>query len=174
MAGADLADAKKRKQRKKRRQRKKRCGMKFFREDIWQDGEYTYEAAYGFVPNLHFYLHEDDGSERSETTGAAYSDSQCSDSSAAAPNQTETAGASRPFMRVVPGGGYCMVVPPEERALMIARVQSISSRGAEAARRFRPTNCPVPDTQVTAKSAAIHVGIPRSDAIMPKAKLTEK
>ena len=87
--------------------------MKFFREDIWQDGEYTYEAAYGFVPNLHFYLHEDDGSERSETTVAAYSDSQCSDSSAAAPNQTETAGAARPFMLVVPGGGYCMVVPPE-------------------------------------------------------------
>ena len=95
--------------------------MKFFRENIWQDGEYTYEAAYGFVPNLHFYLHEDGGSERSETAGAAYSDSQCSDSSATAADQTGTAGsaptdqtgAARPFMLVVPGGGYCMVVPPE-------------------------------------------------------------
>lgn len=55
--------------------------MKTFRENIWNDGEYTYEAAYGFVPNLHFYLHEDD--------------------------------EIRPFMLVVPGGGYCMVVPPE-------------------------------------------------------------
>ncbi|MBP5655340.1 MAG: alpha/beta hydrolase [Clostridiales bacterium] len=51
-------------------------------ENIWKDGEYTYEAAYGFVPNLAFYLHEEDDS-------------------------------ARPFMLVVPGGGYCMVVPPE-------------------------------------------------------------
>ena len=51
------------------------------RENIWQDKEYTYEAAYGFIPNLTFYLHEDD--------------------------------EIRPFMIVVPGGGYCMVVPPE-------------------------------------------------------------
>lgn len=51
------------------------------RDLIWQEGEYHYEASYGFVPNLTFYLHEDDD--------------------------------VRPFMIVVPGGGYCMVVPPE-------------------------------------------------------------
>ena len=50
-------------------------------ENIWKDGEYSYEAAYGFIPNLTFYLHEDE--------------------------------EVRPFMLVVPGGGYCMVVPPE-------------------------------------------------------------
>ena len=33
--------------------------MKFFRENIWADGEYDYRAAYGFVPNIHAYLHED-------------------------------------------------------------------------------------------------------------------
>ncbi len=32
----------------------------FFRENIWKDGEYSYEAAYGFVPNIHAYLHRDD------------------------------------------------------------------------------------------------------------------
>lgn len=31
-----------------------------FREDIWQEGEYTYAAAYGFKPNIHTYLHDDD------------------------------------------------------------------------------------------------------------------
>lgn len=31
-----------------------------FREDIWQEGEYSYPAAYGFRPNIHFYLHDDD------------------------------------------------------------------------------------------------------------------
>ncbi|MBO4459256.1 MAG: alpha/beta hydrolase [Clostridiales bacterium] len=51
------------------------------RENIWTIDEYHYEAAYGFIPNLTFYLHEDD--------------------------------EVRPFMLVVPGGGYCMVVPPE-------------------------------------------------------------
>lgn len=57
-----------------------------FREDIWKDNEYNYEAAYGFMPNLRFYIHEEDGAD----------------------GQKE-----RPFMLVVPGGGYCMVVPPE-------------------------------------------------------------
>lgn len=51
------------------------------RVDIWDPSEYNYEAAYGFIPNLTFYLHEDD--------------------------------EVRPLMLVVPGGGYCMVVPPE-------------------------------------------------------------
>jgi len=31
-----------------------------FREDIWKDGEYTYEAAYGFAPNVYTYLHDDE------------------------------------------------------------------------------------------------------------------
>ena len=57
--------------------------MKHFRENIWQEQEYNYEAGYGFIPNLRFYLHEEDKD------------------------------AIRPFMLVVPGGGYCMVVPPE-------------------------------------------------------------
>ncbi len=26
---------------------------------IWEEGEYTYPAAFGFVPNIHAYLHED-------------------------------------------------------------------------------------------------------------------
>ncbi len=61
--------------------------MKTFRENIWNEGEYSYEAAYGFVPNIVTYLHDED--EASESADA------------------------RPFMLVVPGGGYCMVVPPE-------------------------------------------------------------
>jgi len=31
-----------------------------FQEKIWKDGEYNYEAAYGFVPNIYSYLHDDD------------------------------------------------------------------------------------------------------------------
>ena len=31
-----------------------------YQEQIWQDGEYNYEAAYGFVPNIHTYIHDDD------------------------------------------------------------------------------------------------------------------
>lgn len=50
-------------------------------ENIWENGEYTYEAAYGFVPNIHSYIHDDD--------------------------------EARDCMIIVPGGGYCMVVPPE-------------------------------------------------------------
>ena len=34
--------------------------MKQFRENIWQENEYTFRAAYGFVPNIHAYLHEDE------------------------------------------------------------------------------------------------------------------
>lgn len=33
---------------------------KTFFETIWKDGEYNYEAAYGFVPNICAYLHDDD------------------------------------------------------------------------------------------------------------------
>lgn len=31
-----------------------------YHESIWEADEYNYEAAYGFVPNIHTYLHEDD------------------------------------------------------------------------------------------------------------------
>ena len=31
-----------------------------FQEPIYRDGEYNYEAAYGFVPNVYAYLHDDD------------------------------------------------------------------------------------------------------------------
>ena len=55
--------------------------MKRFEEKIWNEGEYTYKAAYGFVPNIHAYLHDDD--------------------------------EKRDCMIVLPGGGYCMCVPPE-------------------------------------------------------------
>ena len=55
--------------------------MKKFTETIWNEGEYNYRAAYGFVPNIHAYLHDDD--------------------------------EQRDCMIVLPGGGYCMVVPPE-------------------------------------------------------------
>lgn len=33
--------------------------MKQFKKNIWEDGEYDYAAAYGFVPNIKAYLHED-------------------------------------------------------------------------------------------------------------------
>lgn len=55
--------------------------MNHTRVNIWGEGEYTYEAAYGFVPNIRTYIHDDD--------------------------------TIRDCMLVVPGGGYCMVVPPE-------------------------------------------------------------
>lgn len=35
-------------------------GAVTFREDLWTDEEYTYAAAYGFRPNIHVYLHDDD------------------------------------------------------------------------------------------------------------------
>lgn len=52
-----------------------------FRKNIWDPEEYNYKAAYGFMPNIHSYIHDDD--------------------------------EVRSCMLVVPGGGYCMVVPPE-------------------------------------------------------------
>lgn len=32
----------------------------YFRENIWKKDEYHYEAAYGFIPNIHAYLHSDE------------------------------------------------------------------------------------------------------------------
>lgn len=34
--------------------------MKHFTERIWKDGEYNYPAAYGFVPKITSYLHDDE------------------------------------------------------------------------------------------------------------------
>ena len=34
--------------------------MRNFTETLWEEGEYSYPAAYGFVPNIHTYLHDDD------------------------------------------------------------------------------------------------------------------
>ncbi len=34
--------------------------IKKFRENIWEEGEYNYAAAYGFTPNIFAYLHNDD------------------------------------------------------------------------------------------------------------------
>ncbi len=56
--------------------------MKTFVEKIWEPGEYNYAAAYGFEPNIHGYLHDEDT-------------------------------AARDGIIIVPGGGYCMCVPPE-------------------------------------------------------------
>lgn len=33
--------------------------MIHFHETIWEEKEYNYEAAYGFIPSIHTYLHED-------------------------------------------------------------------------------------------------------------------
>jgi len=38
--------------------------MKEFRKDLWDEGEYTYEAAYGFMPNIRAYLHDEDNEKR--------------------------------------------------------------------------------------------------------------
>lgn len=55
--------------------------MRCFEQQIWKEDEYDYKAAYGFIPDIHAYIHEDD--------------------------------VNRDCMLVVPGGGYCMCVPPE-------------------------------------------------------------
>ena len=34
--------------------------MRRFRQNIWEEGEYDYAAAYGFVPNVFAYIHDDD------------------------------------------------------------------------------------------------------------------
>ncbi len=38
--------------------------MRTFRKDLWNDGEYTYEAAYGFMPNIMAFLHDEDDEAR--------------------------------------------------------------------------------------------------------------
>lgn len=38
--------------------------MKSFRIDLWNPAEYNYKAAYGFMPNLRAYLHDEDSRER--------------------------------------------------------------------------------------------------------------
>jgi len=51
--------------------------------DLYNKEEYNYPLAFGFMPNIRLYLHDDKGDGK------------------------------RPFMLVVPGGGYCMVSPTE-------------------------------------------------------------
>ena len=34
--------------------------MEPVRVDLWEEGEYTYPAAFGFRPNLRLYLHDDE------------------------------------------------------------------------------------------------------------------
>ena len=36
--------------------------MKNFSEKIWDKSEYNYAAAYGFIPEIHAYMHDDDQS----------------------------------------------------------------------------------------------------------------
>ncbi len=38
--------------------------MKTFRLDLWKPEEYDYAAAYGFIPNVHAFLHDEDDSVR--------------------------------------------------------------------------------------------------------------
>ena len=57
--------------------------MRKFKVDIWNKGEYDHPAAYGFVPFIKAYLHED------------------------------VKEAEKGVMLVAPGGGYCMCVPHE-------------------------------------------------------------
>ncbi len=63
------------------------------RINLYENDEYSYELAYGFVPNIRLYLHED--STETDESGEKLSEKK------------------RPFMLVVPGGGYCMVSPTE-------------------------------------------------------------
>ena len=57
--------------------------MKEFSEKIWQENEYNYAAAYGFIPSIHSYIHDEASDE------------------------------NRDCMLIVPGGGYCMCVSHE-------------------------------------------------------------
>ncbi|MBR4719587.1 MAG: alpha/beta hydrolase [Lachnospiraceae bacterium] len=59
--------------------------MREFRENIWNEGEYDYSAAYGFIPNIHGYIHDEEGN----------------------------AERSRDCVIVLPGGGYCVCAPHE-------------------------------------------------------------
>ncbi len=60
--------------------------MKKYQIRIWKPEEYSYPLAFGFIPSLTFYLHED--SPEQGTSG-------------------------RPFILIVPGGAYCLVSPSE-------------------------------------------------------------
>ena len=38
--------------------------MKGFKKEIWQEGEYSYVAAYGFIPSIHAFIHDEDDDAR--------------------------------------------------------------------------------------------------------------
>lgn len=61
--------------------------MREITENIWHDDEYKYAAAYGFVPNIHGYIHDGD--------------------------ETEGSSDSRDCVLILPGGGYCVCAPHE-------------------------------------------------------------
>lgn len=88
--------------------------MRTFQEKIWKDGEYTYEAAYGFVPNIMAYLHDDDPAKAPES---AVGEGEVPEVSEARLGETDSGAGkrvdARPCLLVAPGGGYCMTVPPE-------------------------------------------------------------
>ncbi|MCR5356837.1 MAG: alpha/beta hydrolase [Lachnospiraceae bacterium] len=80
--------------------------MRHFREDIWQDNEYTYPASYGFVPNIRAYIHDEDEHDEDEH------DEDEHDKADSAGSPTGGNG-SRDVMIVLPGGGYCLCAPHE-------------------------------------------------------------
>ena len=64
--------------------------MREFSLNIWKDDEYRDEAAYGFVPNIHAYIHDNNDE-----------------------NSNGNVSGNRDCMLIVPGGGYCMCTPHE-------------------------------------------------------------
>ena len=38
--------------------------MRKFKDYIWVDGEYNYEASYGFYPSIHGFIHDEDDDKR--------------------------------------------------------------------------------------------------------------
>lgn len=60
--------------------------MRELAEKIWKDGEYDYAAAYGFIPDIHGYIHEkNDAADK----------------------------GGRDCIIILPGSGYCMNAPHE-------------------------------------------------------------
>lgn len=60
--------------------------MKKYQIRIWKPEEYAYPLAFGFIPSVTYYLHED---------------------------SLEKGTPRRPFILIVPGGAYCLASPSE-------------------------------------------------------------
>lgn len=84
--------------------------------DIWKDGEYSYPRAFGFMPNLRAYLHED-GDSAAAVSAVANADSAVIDGkntgSAAEVSVVGASSGRRPAIIILPGGGYVFVSPSE-------------------------------------------------------------